>query len=106
MPKGNKMRYAKLSILGKRDGCQSQASWLENIENWTLAGQAEKEEKLLRERVIAGIKKYKAKAAQAEPKCAAEGCECKAAFNEYYPNSEGGQYWSLCEKCYEADQEE
>jgi len=41
-----------------------------------------------------------------EPKCAAEGCECKAAFNEYYPNSEGGQYWTLCEKCYEADQEE
>ena len=40
------------------------------------------------------------------PKCAIKGCECNAAINEYYPNSEGGQYWTLCEKCYEEDQEE
>ena len=40
------------------------------------------------------------------PKCVNDGCECEAALNSYYPNSEGGQFWTLCEKCYEEDQEE
>tara|TARA_Y100000289_G_scaffold35482_1_gene35045 strand:+ start:395 stop:739 length:345 start_codon:yes stop_codon:yes gene_type:complete len=67
-----------------------------------------------RARIIEGIIKYKEEEARREqdqkddeaPKCATEGCECDAAFNEYYPNSEGGQYWTLCEKCYEEDQED
>jgi len=65
--------------------------WAENIGVWNADG-------TLQETGLCGECE--------EPKCAAEGCECKAAFNEYYPNSEGGQYWTLCEKCYEADQEE
>ena len=40
------------------------------------------------------------------PKCVKDGCECEAAKNEYYPNSEGGEFWTLCEKCYKEDQEE
>ena len=43
---------------------------------------------------------------QEKPKCLTEGCECDAAFNDYYPNSEGGQYWTLCDKCYKEDQED
>ena len=37
------------------------------------------------------------------PKCA----ECKtndASKNEYYPDSEGGEYWTLCDECFEKDQ--
>ena len=45
-------------------------------------------------------------ASQQAPKCLTDGCECEAAKNEYYPNSEGGEFWTLCEKCYEEDQEE
>jgi len=40
------------------------------------------------------------------PKCANDWCSCSAAKNEYYPNSEGGEYWTLCEECYIKDQEE
>ena len=40
------------------------------------------------------------------PKCLTKNCECFAAKNKYYPNSEGGEFWTLCEKCYEEDQEE
>jgi hypothetical protein len=40
------------------------------------------------------------------PKCAEEGCENHAAKNEYYPNSEGGKYWTLCEECYDNDQDD
>lgn len=40
------------------------------------------------------------------PKCAEKGCNNFAAKNEYFPNSEGGEYWEYCEKCYEKDQEE
>jgi len=43
---------------------------------------------------------------QQAPKCLTDGCECEAAKNKYYPNSEGGEFWTLCEKCYEEDQEE
>jgi len=39
------------------------------------------------------------------PKCANDWCSCSAAKNEYYPNSEGGEYWTLCEECYIKDQE-
>ena len=45
-------------------------------------------------------------ASQQAPKCLTDGCECEAAKNKYYPNSEGGEFWTLCEKCYEEDQEE
>ena len=38
------------------------------------------------------------------PKCVSLDCECDAAINKHYPDSEGGQYWTLCEKCYNADQ--
>ena len=34
------------------------------------------------------------------PKCARNGCDCEAALNSYYPNSEGGQFWTLCEQCF------
>ena len=34
------------------------------------------------------------------PKCARDGCDCVAAFNRYYPHSEGGQFWTLCEECF------
>ena len=37
------------------------------------------------------------------PKCARNGCDCEAALNSYYPNSEGGQFWTLCEKCFQTD---
>jgi hypothetical protein len=40
------------------------------------------------------------------PKCAEDGCENHAAKNEYYPNSEGGKYWTLCEECYDNDQDD
>ena len=40
------------------------------------------------------------------PKCVTKNCECFAAKNEYYPNSEGGEFWTLCEKCYKEDQEQ
>lgn len=38
------------------------------------------------------------------PKCLE--CDNDASKNKYYPDSEGGKYWTLCEKCYELDQEE
>jgi hypothetical protein len=43
------------------------------------------------------------------PKCQAVacerygGCEGNAALNPYYPNSEGGQFWALCEECFQTD---
>ena len=37
------------------------------------------------------------------PKCVNDGCECEAALNSYYPNSEGGQFWTLCEQCFQTD---
>ena len=40
------------------------------------------------------------------PKCANEGCENCAVKNENYPDSEGGEYWTLCEECFDKDQEE
>ena len=40
------------------------------------------------------------------PKCDTKNCECFAAKNKYYPNSEGGEFWTLCEKCYKEDQED
>tara|TARA_R110001592_G_scaffold52404_2_gene160340 strand:- start:110 stop:634 length:525 start_codon:yes stop_codon:yes gene_type:complete len=40
------------------------------------------------------------------PKCATDGCDCGAAVNKNYPNSEVGQHWLYCEKCYEEDQED
>ena len=40
------------------------------------------------------------------PKCDTKNCECFAAKNKYYPNSEGGEFWTLCEKCYKKDQED
>ena len=40
------------------------------------------------------------------PVCVNVGCNCPAAKNEYYPNSGGGMYWTLCEQCYQIDQEE
>jgi len=40
------------------------------------------------------------------PKCVSQDCECDAAINKHYPDSEGGQYWTLCEECYNADQQE
>ena len=45
-------------------------------------------------------------ASQQAPKCLTDGCECEAAKNQYYPNSSWGEFWTLCEKCYEEDQEE
>ena len=36
-------------------------------------------------------------------KCDTKNCECFAAKNKYYPNSEGGEFWTLCEKCYKED---
>ena len=38
-----------------------------------------------------------------KPKCDTKNCECFAAKNKYYPNSEGGEFWTLCEKCYKED---
>ena len=40
------------------------------------------------------------------PKCVSQDCECDAAINKHYPDSEGGQYWTLCEECYKDDQQE
>jgi hypothetical protein len=40
------------------------------------------------------------------PKCAEEGCENHAAKNQYYPNSDGDKYWTLCEECYDQDQDD
>ena len=37
------------------------------------------------------------------PKCA----ECKtndASKNEYYPDSQGGEYWTLCDVCFEKEE--
>jgi len=51
-----------------------------------------------------GGKKHKKKKTM-PPKCAEECCDCFAAKNEYYPDSDGDEYWTLCEKCYEKDQE-
>ena len=48
----------------------------------------------------------KKEASQQAPKCDTKNCECFAAKNKYYPNSEGGEFWTLCEKCYKEDQEE
>ena len=48
----------------------------------------------------------KKEASQQAPKCDTKNCECFAAKNKYYPNSEGGEFWTLCEKCYKQDQEE
>ena len=42
----------------------------------------------------------------AEPICETLGCTNPAAENEHYPDSEGGTHWSLCDECYEQDQEE
>lgn len=44
-------------------------------------------------------KKLKLNAKKA-PKCVKDGCECEAAKNKYYPNSEGGEFWTLCEECF------
>jgi len=51
------------------------------------------------------IKKRKRLVIIDKPKCAENGCDCFAAKNKYYPDSEGGEYWTLCEKCYEKDQD-
>ena len=34
------------------------------------------------------------------PICVTIDCERDASYNDYFPNSEGGQYWTLCSKCY------
>ena len=42
----------------------------------------------------------------AEPICETLGCANPAAENEHCPDSAGGTHWSLCDECYEQDQEE
>ena len=34
------------------------------------------------------------------PICVTIDCSNEASFNDYFPNSEGGQYWTLCDECF------
>ena len=34
------------------------------------------------------------------PICIKTNCSNQASFNEYFPDSEGGQYWTMCDKCF------
>ena len=34
------------------------------------------------------------------PICVKTECSNEAAFNEFFPDSDGGQYWTMCDKCY------
>ena len=34
------------------------------------------------------------------PICVKTECSNEAAFNKFFPDSDGGQYWTMCDKCY------
>jgi len=34
------------------------------------------------------------------PICVKTDCSNEAAFNKYFPDSDGGQYWTMCDACY------